>query len=93
MAKVVPFDRFAEFRKSYDSYPSQDNEGYSPDRGGFKCGFFSACDVLQPKLAACRDALIEIARVNFAGPSTDERREWTWAKSELTLRQVFGEES
>ncbi len=31
-----------EFQKAYDAVPSQDNEGYVPDRGAFKCGFHSA---------------------------------------------------
>lgn len=27
------------FKAAYASYPSQDNEGYQPDRAGFKAGF------------------------------------------------------
>lgn len=30
--------------------------------------------------------LVEIAKVNFAGPSTDERREWTWARAYQELK-------
>lgn len=33
---------FEEFQKAWRDYPSQDNEGYIPDRGGFKCGWFAA---------------------------------------------------
>lgn len=33
---------FEAFKKAWEEYPSQDNEGYIPDRGGFKCGWFSA---------------------------------------------------
>lgn len=35
-----------EFKRAYDDYPSQDNEGYVPDRGGFKAGFFAAWNLL-----------------------------------------------
>lgn len=28
-----------KFRTAWENYPSQDNEGYVPDRGGFKCGY------------------------------------------------------
>lgn len=27
------------FKQAYADVPSQDNEGYVPDRGSFKCGF------------------------------------------------------
>lgn len=29
-------------REAWNSYPTQDNEGYVPDRGGFKSGWFAA---------------------------------------------------
>jgi len=33
---------FDAFKKAWSDYPSQDNEGFRPDRGGFKCGWFAA---------------------------------------------------
>jgi len=39
-----PKKSFDAFKEAWDDYPSQDNEGYQPDRGGFKCGWFSAID-------------------------------------------------
>lgn len=33
---------FEAFKKAWEEYPSQDNEGFVPDRGGFKCGWFAA---------------------------------------------------
>lgn len=39
-------DKHTEFKRAYDDYPSQDNEGYVPDRGGFKAGFFAAWNLL-----------------------------------------------
>lgn len=30
------------FKETWEDYPSQDNEGHLPDRGGFKCGWFAA---------------------------------------------------
>ena len=33
---------FEAFQQAWADYPTQDNEGYSPDRGGFKCGWFAA---------------------------------------------------
>lgn len=35
-------DDFQAFKRAWSDYPSQDNEGFQPDRGGFKCGWFSA---------------------------------------------------
>lgn len=37
-------DDFEAFKKAWLDYPSQDNEGYQPDRGGFKCGWFAALE-------------------------------------------------
>lgn len=33
---------FHAFKDAWEGYPSQDNEGYQPDRGGFKAGWHSA---------------------------------------------------
>lgn len=30
---------FKSFQDHWNSYPSQDNEGYQPERGSYKCGF------------------------------------------------------
>lgn len=35
------------------------------------------------------NALISITKTNFAGPSTDERREWTWAKAHTALTEIY----
>lgn len=35
---------FEAFKREWEGYPSQDNEGYVPDRGGFKCGWFAALE-------------------------------------------------
>lgn len=32
---------FEAFKRAWENYPSQDNEGYQPDRGSFKSGFFA----------------------------------------------------
>ncbi len=43
----LPFLRskdFEAFKKAWETYPSQDNEGYQPDRAGFKCGWFAALE-------------------------------------------------
>lgn len=34
-------DLHRAFLSALENYPSQDNEGYHPDRAGFKCGFYS----------------------------------------------------
>ena len=41
-----------EFQKAFNDYPSQDNEGHVPDRGGFKAGFFAAWHLLEPIIDA-----------------------------------------
>ncbi len=45
------------FQKELDNYPTQDNEGYRPDRAGFKCGWFAAIQWLTRKLEANGDYL------------------------------------
>lgn len=40
------------FLKAYSEYPSQDNEGYVPDRGGFKAGFMVAWDYKHAEMCA-----------------------------------------
>jgi uncharacterized protein CbrC (UPF0167 family) len=32
---------YNSFIKEYSNFPSQDNEGYTPDRDGFKAGWFA----------------------------------------------------
>lgn len=68
-----------EFLKAYDDVPSQDNEGYTPDRGAFKCGFSKAWHSQQTiiyQLTAERDrykaALKEIVGELFSHPQHDE---------------------
>lgn len=38
---------FDAFKEAWINYPSQDNEGYIPDRGGFKAGWFSALEYIK----------------------------------------------
>ena len=33
--------RYEAFKEAWEDYPTQDNEGFLPDRAGFKCGFMS----------------------------------------------------
>lgn len=37
-------EEFLAFKRAWEDYPSQDNEGFQPDRGGFKCGWAAALD-------------------------------------------------
>jgi hypothetical protein len=46
-----PLNKFEMFKKAWEDYPSQDNEGYRPDRGGFKCGWYAAWDLLEQRTA------------------------------------------
>lgn len=39
------------FEKAWSSYPTQDNEGYVPDRGGFKAGWFAALEWERSRVA------------------------------------------
>jgi hypothetical protein len=32
---------FAALKSAWENYPSQDNEGYQPNRGGFNAGWFA----------------------------------------------------
>lgn len=44
-----------------------------------------AIPLLTEEVRLLRKALIDISRANYAGPSTDERREWSWATAEKVL--------
>lgn len=43
-------DWFDRFRQEWHAYPSQDNEGYIPHRGGFKTGFHCAWNIVFDEL-------------------------------------------
>ncbi len=43
-------DIFHAVDVEWKSVPSPDNEGYVPDRGGFKCGFWSAVRWLKERM-------------------------------------------
>jgi len=46
---------FKAFEDAWSNCPSQDNEGYLPDRGGFKTGWFSALDWVGWKTANSKE--------------------------------------
>jgi hypothetical protein len=43
----APVNKYQEFLKAYDNIASQDNEGFIPDRAGFKLGFSAAWEIQQ----------------------------------------------
>ena len=49
--------KFDEFKRAYNDYPSQDNEGFVPDRAGFKCGFNAAWDIQQIEINRLKEKL------------------------------------
>lgn len=55
-----------EFQKAYDDVPSQDNEGYVPERGSFKTGFSRAWHLQQQNIYA-RDQSLKEAREEIEG--------------------------
>ena len=44
-------DLHKTFLHALESYPSQDNEEYKPDRAGFKCGFYEGCRLAESKIS------------------------------------------
>lgn len=50
-------DKHEAFKRAYDDYPSQDNEGYVPDRAGFKSGFMAAWSVFESEITLARSRL------------------------------------
>lgn len=50
------------FKEAWENYPSQDNEGYLPERGGFKCGWFAALRYRDDEIKALREELIAKTR-------------------------------
>ncbi len=63
-----------EFRAAYDAVPSQDNEGYVPDRAGFKCGFSSAWHLQQQKIYVLEEELKWRRGVHGVSGEVDELR-------------------
>lgn len=60
---------FESFKRAYDNYPSQDNEGFIPERGAFKLGFHDAWNLrqveivsLKARIEKLRDALYNITK-------------------------------
>jgi hypothetical protein len=53
-------NRFDECKKAYADYPSQDNEGYTPDRAGFKCGFSAAWRLKEKEMEQLRVRVKEL---------------------------------
>ena len=50
-ALLVPSntEAFSPFQRAYFSTPSQNNEGYLPDRGSFKAGWFACLNWLRAR--------------------------------------------
>jgi hypothetical protein len=48
---------FEAFKKAWEDYPSQDNEGFTPDRGSFKAGFFAGLRFYREKHIQFQEAL------------------------------------
>ena len=48
------------FEDAWNGYPSQDNEGYLPDRAGFKCGFFAGLSAERARWESERRLLMAI---------------------------------
>ena len=53
---------YQAFLSAWENYPSQDNEGYQPDRGSFKSGFFAGVKYMKAENTRLREALEKIAR-------------------------------
>lgn len=51
-------EKFDAFKKAWADYPSQDNEGYEPDRGGFKAGWFSCFQWLKSRMMDSKPSTI-----------------------------------
>jgi hypothetical protein len=49
-------ESFDAFKQAWLDYPSQDNEGYVPDRGGFKSGWLSCYHWMTDKMGHQEDA-------------------------------------
>ena len=48
------------FEDAWNGYPSQDNEGYLPDRAGFKCGFFAGLSAERARWESERRLLLDV---------------------------------
>jgi hypothetical protein len=49
---------YKAFLDAWSNYPSQDNEGYQPDRGSFKSGFFAGVEYMKAENQRLREALL-----------------------------------
>lgn len=81
---------FDEFRKAYEDAPSQNNEGWVPDRAGFKAGFSSAWRILEAETAALKS---EVERLKEALEliSTPKRADGTYNRSREACEQIARE--
>jgi hypothetical protein len=56
-------DKYETFKQTYEDVPTQDNEGYTPDRGSFKSGFLRAWDLRQAEIDVLRKGTEDDARI------------------------------
>jgi len=77
-------EEFEAFKTAWSDYPSQDNEGYVPDRGGFKCGFASACNYKNIEISNLQDENYEQRRDLLKQHQEDAR---IWQAEKINLEQ------
>lgn len=89
-------DRHTEFLRAYNDYPSQDNEGYIPDRAGFKCGFSAAWSILEPLIKASpppgvtEEEELQNAADAYARKGFKENEQLVWDScSPETVQELF----
>jgi hypothetical protein len=65
-----------KFKEAYASVPSQDNEGYVPERGSFKAGFFMGYKLCKKEV---QDKVLELAP---SRPAAWLKTFWAWLENE-----------
>lgn len=62
---------YKAFLSAWENYPSQDNEGYRPDRGSFKSGFFAGVEYKKEEI----ERVWQIHNDFLNGPYTEAQKE------------------
>jgi len=57
---IAARSKYDAFKRAYEDTPSQDNEGYIPNRGGFKAGFYAAWNIKDSEILELKNQVEQL---------------------------------